>query len=87
MNIKTFATAAAFAAAAIITGTSAASAGGNYYGSPYYGSYHSHIQLGPADASEDFRAYDRRACRWLKERAMDTGYKRHWRAYRRCVRG
>lgn len=86
MTFKTFATAAIFAATAIAASASTASAGGNYYGSPYYGSYHSHIQLGPADASEDFRAYARRDCRWLKIRAIETGYRKHWRAYRRCIR-
>lgn len=86
MTFKTFAAITTLTVAAL-TIANPASAGGNYYGSPYYGSHHSHVQLGPADAGEDFRAYARRDCRWLKVRAIETGYRKHWRAYRRCVRG
>ena len=59
-------------------------AGGNYYGSPQhpYGG-HSHVELGPADANEDFAFYN---CRWLRDRALHTELERHWRAYRKCAR-
>ena len=61
-----------------------AQAGGNYYGSPQspYG-VHSHVELGPADANEDFAFYN---CRWLRDRALHTELERHWRAYRKCAR-
>jgi hypothetical protein len=84
MTIKPIIAAAFIAASALVAASATASAGGgNYYGSHGHYSGHSHVDLGPADASEDFAYYN---CRSLKRHAIHTGYSRHWRAYRRCVR-
>jgi hypothetical protein len=90
MTFKTFATAAIFAATAFAATTGAASAGGyhyNHYSAPSYAPGHSHVILGPAGTEQDFNYYARKDCRWLKHRAIETGYRKHWRAYRRCLRG
>jgi hypothetical protein len=84
-SIKTIATAALFATTAIAAASTSASAGGNYYGAPYYGSAHTHIILGPAGTAQDWNYYARKDCRWLKHRAEETGYRKHWRAYNRCL--
>lgn len=84
MSMKPMITATIVASSLLAASSGTASAGGNYYGShqnPYGG--HSHVDLGPADANEDFAFYD---CKWLKNRAVHTGRSNHWQAYRRCVR-
>lgn len=84
MTIKPIITTAIVAGSVLAALSGNAFAGGNYYGShqsPYGG--HSHVELGPADANEDFAFYD---CKWLKNRALDTDRRSHWRAYRKCVR-
>jgi len=84
MTIKPIIAAAFLAASALAAASGTASAGGgNYYGSHGHYSGHSHVDLGPADASEDFNFAE---CEWLKNRAAATGYSRHWRAYRKCIR-
>ncbi len=84
MAIKHMITAAFVAGSALAAVSGSAIAGGNYYGSPQspYGG-HSHVELGPADANEDFAYYD---CKWLKNRALHTDLASHWRAYRKCAR-
>lgn len=84
MTLKPMIAAAVLAGSALTTVTGTAIAGGNYYGSPQspYGG-HSHVELGPADANEDFAFYN---CKWLKNRALDTELASHWRAYRKCAR-
>lgn len=84
MTSKTTITTTLIAGSVLAAVSGTALAGGNYYGSPQspYGG-HSHVELGPADANEDFAFYN---CRWLKNRALDTELKRHWRAYRKCAR-
>jgi len=84
MIFKPMIAATILAGSVLVAVSGTAFAGGNYYGSPQspYGG-HSHVELGPADANEDFAFYD---CKWLKNRASDTGLNRHWRAYRKCAR-
>jgi hypothetical protein len=57
------------------------------YSAPSYAPGHSHVILGPAGTEQDFNYYARKDCRWMKYRAIETGYRKHWRAYRRCLRG
>jgi hypothetical protein len=45
------------------------------------------VILGPAGTEQDFNYYARKDCSWMKHRAIETGYRKHWRAYRRCLRG
>lgn len=84
MTIKPLITAAIVAGSFVAATSGSAFAGGNYYGSHQsaYGG-HSHVELGPADANEDFAYYD---CKRLKNRALHTDRGSHWRAYRKCVR-
>ncbi len=84
MTIKSIITTSIAAGSVLAAISGTAFAGGNYYGS-HQSAYdgHSHVELGPADANEDFAFHD---CKWLKNRALDTGYRSHWRAYRKCVR-
>lgn len=84
MTFKPFIAATLLAGSLLAAVSGTAHAGGNYYGSPQSPfSGHSHVELGPADANEDFAFYH---CKWLKNRALDTDLNRHWRAYRKCAR-
>lgn len=84
MTIKPIIAATLLAVSTLMAASGAASAGGgNYIGSHGHYSGHTHVDLGPADASEDYAFHD---CKWLKQRALNTERASHWRAYRKCAR-